>query len=92
MGDKLKLVARRLHEGGLFDVDGTLPGLAAHRDMVDLPTGLIDALAGAERRPYGPPALFGARPIGDFDRLSPERSSCSPCPGAVRALLTRFGG
>jgi trehalose 6-phosphate phosphatase len=52
-----------------LDVDGTLLDLASHPEAVEVPAGLIDALAAAERRLDGALALVSGRPIAALDRL-----------------------
>jgi len=69
---------------GLFlDVDGTLLDLAPTPDAVEVPTGLRDALAGAEQHLDGALALISGRPIAQLDRLfAPLRLSASGVHGA----------
>jgi trehalose 6-phosphate phosphatase len=77
-------VELRPQEIGLFlDVDGTLLDLAPHPDAVEVPGGLIDALAAAERRLDGALALVSGRPIAALDRLfAPLRLRASGVHGA----------
>jgi trehalose 6-phosphate phosphatase len=74
----------RPHEVGIFlDVDGTLLDLAPHPDAVEVPAGLRDALAAAERRLDGALALVSGRPIEQLDRLfAPLRLRSSGIHGA----------
>jgi trehalose 6-phosphate phosphatase len=63
-------VAPKPQKIGLFlDVDGTLLDLAPHPDAVAVPAGLVDALAGAERRLDGALALVSGRSIAVLDHL-----------------------
>jgi trehalose 6-phosphate phosphatase len=84
MGEDLNLVALRPQEIGLFlDVDGTLLDLAPHPDAVEVPEGLIDALARTERCLGGALALISGRRIGDLDRLfAPLKLRASGVHGA----------
>jgi trehalose 6-phosphate phosphatase len=77
-------VALRPQEIGLFlDVDGTLLELAPHPDRVEVPAGLVDVLATAERRLDGALALISGRPIAVLDRLfSPLRLRAAGVHGA----------
>ncbi len=52
-----------------LDVDGTLLDIADRPDRVSVPAGLVDALAGAERRLDGAVALVTGREIAEIDRL-----------------------
>jgi len=74
----------RPREIGLFlDVDGTLLDLAPLPDAVEVPTGLRDTLAAAERRLGGALALVSGRPIEELDRLfAPLRLRASGVHGA----------
>jgi trehalose 6-phosphate phosphatase len=78
------LVAPRPQEIGLFlDVDGTLLDLAPHPDRVEVPAGLVDVLAAAERRLDGALALISGRPIAVLDGLfSPLRLLAAGVHGA----------
>jgi len=69
---------------GLFlDVDGTLLDLAPSPDSVEVPAGLCDTLAAAERRLDGALALVSGRPIEHLDRLfAPLRLRASGIHGA----------
>jgi trehalose 6-phosphate phosphatase len=69
---------------GLFlDVDGTLLDLAPRPEAVEVPTGLCDTLAAAERRLDGALALVSGRPIEHLDRLfAPLRLRASGIHGA----------
>lgn len=69
---------------GLFlDVDGTLLDLAPSPEAVEVPAGLRDTLAAAERRLDGALALVSGRPIGQLDRLfAPLRLRASGIHGA----------
>ncbi len=58
------------HKIGLFlDVDGTLLDLAPTPAEVEMPAGLRETLAAAERRLGGALALVSGRPIWELDRL-----------------------
>lgn len=52
-----------------LDVDGTLLDIADRPDRVTVPAGLVDALAGAERKLDGALAVITGREIGEIDRL-----------------------
>ena len=52
-----------------LDVDGTLLDIADRPDRVSVPSGLIDALAGAERKLDGALAVITGREIEEIDRL-----------------------
>jgi trehalose-phosphatase len=69
---------------GLFlDVDGTLLDLAPSPGAIEVPTGLRDTLAAAERSLDGALALVSGRPIGQLDRLfAPLRLRASGTHGA----------
>ncbi len=69
---------------GLFlDVDGTLLDLAPRPEAVEVPTGLCETLAAAERRLDGALALVSGRPIEHLDRLfAPLRLRASGIHGA----------
>ena len=69
---------------GLFlDVDGTILDLAPSPGAVEVPPGLCDTLAAAERRLDGALALVSGRPIEQLDRLfSPLRLCTSGIHGA----------
>jgi len=71
-------------EIGLFlDVDGTLLDLAPRPDAVEVPSGLREALEGAERRLCGALALVSGRPIDELDRIFyPLRLRASGIHGA----------
>ena len=71
-------------EIGLFlDVDGTLIDLASSPGAVEIPPGLLDTLAAAERRLDGALALVSGRPIEELDRLfAPLRLRASGIHGA----------
>jgi trehalose 6-phosphate phosphatase len=81
---ELERVALRPREIGLFlDVDGTLLDLAASPEAVEVPRGLLAALAAAERRLDGALALVSGRPIAELDRLfAPLRLRASGIHGA----------
>ena len=82
--DALNLVDLRPQQIGLFlDVDGTLLDLAPSPDSVEVPAGLLDTLAAAERRLDGALALVSGRPIEELDRLfAPLRLRSSGIHGA----------
>jgi len=69
---------------GLFlDVDGTLLDLAPRPEAVEVPAGLCEALARAERRLDGALALVSGRPIDELDRLfTPLKLRASGIHGA----------
>lgn len=79
---------------GLFlDVDGTLLDLAASPEAVEVPKGLLDALAAAERRLGGALALVSGRPIAELDRLfAPLRLRASGIHGAQIREAADGGG
>lgn len=52
-----------------LDVDGTLLDIAPTPDSVEVPAGLIDALATVAKRLDGALALVSGRPIGALDQL-----------------------
>lgn len=82
--DSLNPVDLRPQQIGLFlDVDGTLLDLAASPEAVEVPNGLLDTLAAAERRLDGALALVSGRPIEELDRLfAPLRLRSSGVHGA----------
>jgi len=62
--DALNSVDLRPQQIGLFlDVDGTILDLAPSPEAVEVPAGLLDALAAAERRLDGALALVSGRPL-----------------------------
>jgi trehalose 6-phosphate phosphatase len=52
-----------------LDVDGTLLDIAERPERVVVPAGLVDALAGAERRLDGALAVITGREVEEIDRL-----------------------
>ena len=80
----LNPVDLRPQQIGLFlDVDGTLLDLAPSPEAVEVPAGLLDTLAAAERRLDGALALVSGRPIEQLDRLfAPLRLRASGVHGA----------
>jgi trehalose 6-phosphate phosphatase len=82
--DELNPVDLRPQQIGLFlDVDGTLLDLAPSPEAVEVPAGLLDTLAAAERCLDGALALVSGRPIEQLDRLfAPLRLRSSGVHGA----------
>ena len=84
MVDELNPVDLAPREIGLFlDVDGTLLDLAPRPEAVEVPDGLREALAAAERRLDGALALVSGRPIDQLDQLfAPLKLRASGIHGA----------
>jgi trehalose 6-phosphate phosphatase len=70
-----------------LDVDGTLLDIADRPDRVAVPAGLVDALAGAERKLDGALALISGRELDELDRLfRPLRLRAAAVHGAELRL------